>query len=277
MDGPYANSNGMIIPPLGLSGTSGNPITVRALNDGQVDIDGGGVRTPVVLNQNNWFILEGFNAHDSSGTVVNIIASSNTIARRIVAWNANGSTNVHIWSIPNSNNILLEDVAGFGSGRKVFSYFQSQGVTYRRAWGRWESSTQIGPKMVFAPVYNDFSASIENGISTWKTSQSSIDQPFGTIAVDRIDGTNRDVFLNILGSISYIEGSDSFQPNSQLFITKVDDVLIKDSIMYFSPSQHTSKQTALLGNCSTSVASRAKKGEFVTCLDHFELLQSPIN
>jgi ISXO2-like transposase domain len=26
-----------------------------------------------------------------------------------------------------------------------------------------------------------------------------------------------------------------------------------------------------------TVASRAKKGEFVTCLDHFELLQSPIN
>jgi hypothetical protein len=26
-----------------------------------------------------------------------------------------------------------------------------------------------------------------------------------------------------------------------------------------------------------AVASRAKKGEFVTCLDHFELLQSAIN
>ena len=26
-----------------------------------------------------------------------------------------------------------------------------------------------------------------------------------------------------------------------------------------------------------TVASRAKKGEFVTCLDHFKLLQSPIN
>lgn len=26
-----------------------------------------------------------------------------------------------------------------------------------------------------------------------------------------------------------------------------------------------------------TVASRAKKGEFVTCLDHFELLQPPIN
>jgi hypothetical protein len=26
-----------------------------------------------------------------------------------------------------------------------------------------------------------------------------------------------------------------------------------------------------------SIASKAKKGKFVTCLDHFELLQSPIN
>ena len=26
-----------------------------------------------------------------------------------------------------------------------------------------------------------------------------------------------------------------------------------------------------------SIASKAKKGKFVTCLDHFELLQSPVN
>ncbi len=42
LDGAYSGSESMIDPPDNLSGTQGNPITVRALNDGAVRIDGGG-------------------------------------------------------------------------------------------------------------------------------------------------------------------------------------------------------------------------------------------
>jgi hypothetical protein len=60
----------MITPSAGLSGARGNPITVRALNEGQVLIDGQFVRTPVRLDGNNWFLIEGINARNSSGNVL---------------------------------------------------------------------------------------------------------------------------------------------------------------------------------------------------------------
>jgi hypothetical protein len=39
-------------------GTAGAPITVRALNDGAVTIDGGGARVPLLIYR-NWWIVEG--------------------------------------------------------------------------------------------------------------------------------------------------------------------------------------------------------------------------
>jgi len=41
-DGTYQGADSMINPTSGLSGVSGNPITIAALNDGQVRIDGQG-------------------------------------------------------------------------------------------------------------------------------------------------------------------------------------------------------------------------------------------
>lgn len=253
LDGLYQGASSMIVPTFQLSGSSGSPITIRAINDGEVAIDGENARSPVYLDENDWFVLEGFNAHDSSNWVITISDCDNVIARRIVAWNANVATNVHVWSV-DSTNTLLEDVAGFGTGRKIFSYFQSNNVTYRRAWGQWQESTQIGPKMVFAPIYNDFNSSIENGISVWNTTQTGIDQPFGTISVDRIDGTNRDTFLKILGSISYVPAGNSFAPGQQFLITKIDEVLIQDSIAYFPSGEHSDRETFLLGNCQADHA-----------------------
>ena len=54
----------MILPPKDLSGTGKAAITIRALHDGKVTIDGEGKRRPVSLSDgNSWFVLEGFNAH----------------------------------------------------------------------------------------------------------------------------------------------------------------------------------------------------------------------
>lgn len=38
---------------------------VFALNDGKVDIDGQKLNQPVALEDNDWFVLKGFNAHDA--------------------------------------------------------------------------------------------------------------------------------------------------------------------------------------------------------------------
>jgi len=53
LDGIYKGPDSMIDPPDNLSGTEGNPITIKAKNDGMVTIDGEGVRRPVYLYHND--------------------------------------------------------------------------------------------------------------------------------------------------------------------------------------------------------------------------------
>jgi hypothetical protein len=65
LDGKYVGASSMITPPAGLSGQPTKPIMVFALNDGKVDIDGQKLNQPVALEDNDWFVLKGFNAHDA--------------------------------------------------------------------------------------------------------------------------------------------------------------------------------------------------------------------
>jgi hypothetical protein len=76
LDGKYTGPDSMIDPPRGLRGEPGRPITVKALNDGKVQIDGEGKHIPAQLYFNDHFVLEGFNAHYGSPQVVGIACSN---------------------------------------------------------------------------------------------------------------------------------------------------------------------------------------------------------
>src|SRR5688572_4807873 len=112
MNGTYQGSSHMIDPPGGLSGTQALPITIRALNDGQALIDGQFARLPIALNNNDWWIIEGMNAKNGPGNVINIInGSSNNIIRRVVAWDGPWNANNSLLGIHyGSANNLIEDV-----------------------------------------------------------------------------------------------------------------------------------------------------------------------
>lgn len=172
LDGHYTGDNSMITPPENLSGTEGNPITVRAQHDGAVDIDGEDARHPINLLYTDWWIVEGVNAHNAGGdglnnSTVSISYSSHCILRRIVAWDAeDGNTNV--FGVHHGDYNLVEDCAGFGVARKVFSNAQEGNfTTFRRCWGRWEGSHVEGPKNTFSIAYNSYDGLIENCIGTW--------------------------------------------------------------------------------------------------------------
>jgi hypothetical protein len=131
LDGVYRSDAHMISPGIvrpRLSGVNGRPITVKALNDGAVLIDGEGVRSPVRLRQNNWMVFEGFNAANSISGVISTYTSSqgvsNVTFRRICAWNAGGSGiggNSHVIDISYSTDVLVEDSCAFGLGRTPLS------------------------------------------------------------------------------------------------------------------------------------------------------------
>jgi Carbohydrate family 9 binding domain-like len=209
-DGTYTGDSSMIRPPSGLNGTATAPITIAAINDGKVYINGQNARLPMQLNNNSWWIIEGIDVANSNASVINTKSgASHNIIRRVCAWNANESQST-VWTI-NSPDNLLEDVCGFGTGRKIFS--DSQGgdfTTLRRAWGMWERSLQIGPKSVFDISYNTRNETYENVIGTWDETAMggvAIDQPKGilsSVGPTPNSSTNYCMASKFLGSIGYL-------------------------------------------------------------------------
>ena len=98
LDGTYTGCASMILPPWGLNGASGLPITIRALNDGKVLIMGRAANRPVWLQYNDWFVIEGINACCSKTTVVDLEHSNNNVIRRVAAWDAADGNTEHLRS-----------------------------------------------------------------------------------------------------------------------------------------------------------------------------------
>ncbi|HWP58317.1 MAG TPA: hypothetical protein VNL14_10545 [Candidatus Acidoferrales bacterium] len=279
LDGQYTGAASMIIPPKYLSGTASARITVRALNDGKATIHGQGTRTPVRLLYNNYFVLQGFNARNSATSVLSVTQSHNNIVRRVAAWDARDG-NYSVFSITSSSHNLLEDVAGWGIGRKIFS--SSQGGNYttiRRAWGRWEGSHVVGPKMTYTLAYNNYYMVCENCIGTWSGERMkesytlldyygnpwtgsgggtytnySVNQPYGVFAVDGFsEGKDRNARSKILGSLAYVRASDRFQPNQAVLVTKLDSFELANTAVYIQAGYHASKRRFALYNLATAV------------------------
>jgi hypothetical protein len=262
----------MINPPQNLHGTSNAPITIRALNDGKATIDGQSINYPVRLRNNDYLILEGFNAHHSKDSVVELSRSSHNIVRRFAAWDAaDGNTNVI--GIHGGTHNLLEDVAGWGIARKIFS--TSQGGNYttiRRAWGRWEGSHVVGPKQTYSLAYNSYNITCENCIGTWSGERMKetytlldykgkpwgknragtytnyeIEQPFHIFTMSNLSG-DKNARSKLLGSIAYVRSNDHFASPRAIFVDKVDSVEIADTVVYIEPGTNTSKKRFSLNN-----------------------------
>jgi hypothetical protein len=278
LDGQYTGSASMINPPQNRSGTASAPITVTALNDGKVRINGEGSNIPVRLSYNNYFVIEGINASNSVASVVTLSNSNNNIIRRVAAWDA-ADGNHSVFGIHYGNYNLLEDVAGWGIARKI--YESSQGGNYttiRRAWGRWEGSHVVGPKMTYSLAYNNVNMIVENAIGTWSAERMKetyvlldyygkpwtgngagtytnygVDQPYGIFGVDALTGSDKNARNKLLGSIAYIRGSDRFHPDQTVFVTKLDSMEITHTTAYIEPGTHTNKRPFALYNLQSSV------------------------
>jgi hypothetical protein len=262
LDGVYTDYRSNIAPPSNLNGKSSAIITIRALNDGKVRISGSGVRNAVRLYYNDYFVLEGFDAYNSGGVAASVIrvgtSADHNVFRRICAWDAPANGNEGIWGFNHNTGNLLEDVCGFGSGRKIFSssYYGSN-LTIRRAWGRWEKSSYIGPKMTFSLVYQSTGNTFENVIGTWNESamgSTAVNQPFGILSMDST-ASNACANSRYLGSIGYIRGGDKVRSLSGLARSSNDTecLTFKDVVAYIEPGKHlTIKPFSLLNDPGTS-------------------------
>ncbi len=218
LDGTYTGQDSMIDPGWNypsVSGASGNPITVRALNDGKVWIDGQFARRPVYLKNNNWFVLEGFNAYNGSDKVI-VIASSNVTARRVIAWsNSNSLSNADETFLVAGPNNIVEDCAAFGTGRKVLSGVQTgNDVVFRRCWVRFEEHPRAqvnnNPDTSVELGYNALRQTFENIIGTWDESGGgAFNEPEGVFRTWGTNGQTLTLNSKVLGSIGYVKSGDT--------------------------------------------------------------------
>lgn len=164
LDGTYTGSTANMLNLTthvpGKNGSSGAPITVMAVNDGQVVIDGEFTREPFKIRSHSYWTFQGFDVVNSSNSVMHIGDGgplndppipnpSNLIFRRIVASNSNISPrgtgpfnrNDHVWQGWTPVDSLFEDIVGFGTGRNTWVhgiYNTGSGNTIRRAFFRHE-------------------------------------------------------------------------------------------------------------------------------------------
>src|SRR5262245_54587692 len=147
LDGVYTGGSSMIVPPSGISGTSSAPITIKALNDGKVLIDGQGTGYPVLIKGGAYYRIEGINAANAAESVVSITAGAHdNLITRVCAWNAKDGNN-SVFAASGSTYNTFEDCAGWGIARKVFTSSQDgNSTTFRRCYARFMKSNFIGPK-----------------------------------------------------------------------------------------------------------------------------------
>src|SRR5262249_46559926 len=154
LDGTYTGASMPIIPPAGLHGSPGNPITIRALHDGGAFLDGEFQRQPIWLNH-QWWVLEGFSTGRSPTSVVIVgEGSANVIIRRVIAWDAEacqGVNNQHVFHVTNdTSDVLLEDVAAWGCGGKMFARQSDTRTTFRRCFALKTHDVQGGVALTTA-------------------------------------------------------------------------------------------------------------------------------
>jgi hypothetical protein len=256
LDGVYAHP---IAPPENLNGTTAARIIIKALNDGGARIDGGNVRTPIQLTNNDYFLIEGINVHSSVCNVVQIgTGANNNIFRRVIAWNAKVDDNCMVWGLNKNTGNTLEDVAGFGTGRKIFQNYDAMGTIIRRAWGRWENSTMIGPKSTFNLTYGGSDQVCENCIGTWDGTAE--DQPqaiFRSGPTHNNSGTLSNSNARFYGSIAYLTNSETSNLSKIVFFSEPTTGGYRDVVVYLSSNHAAKRPFGLI------------TGEFGPCTDCF--------
>ena len=209
-DGTYTEP----IQPL-VYGREGAPVTIKAINDGKVIIDGRGQTIPLKLgdtwpgDNRSWFVVEGIVARNGTEAAVRI-RGDHIILRRVSAYDAGLRSNSAVVLVGWSSDVLLEDVIAAGTGRKSILIFTSERVTVRRAftqWRAWDGQTPDTCAMGWPAgnginPYNSKFVTVENALVTGPMADAAL----------RITINHESVYspgMQVLGSIAAGAGMDA--------------------------------------------------------------------
>lgn len=138
-DGTYYQSLNVTV-----SGTSGNPITIKAEHDGLAIIDGQYSRAPVTITSKSYINIEGIICQNSNSNVIEITSSDRVNVKRVSAYNTSYNVNKSGILVYHSSNVLLEDCAVSGWARDIYEIYESDYVTMRRCFGMWKGWYNAG-------------------------------------------------------------------------------------------------------------------------------------
>src|SRR3954466_3948728 len=146
-----------------VSGTAGNPLTIKAETDGGAILDGQGSRSgieifssPPTTPTRQYITIEGFRVENcgerpavqvssQDGTPLSG-QSNNIVIRRTGARGDAMSSNNPVWDVSRARDSLLEDVWGWRYGRYVLNVYGCTHVTVRRGVFRWDGWGQGAQK-----------------------------------------------------------------------------------------------------------------------------------
>ncbi len=198
-----------------ISGEPGNPITFKAENDGQVTIDGQGVRWVCYIGDSSesaprtqYINVEGIRCRNSSVGTFSVMRSDYINVKRVSAYHSGGGNNP-MFDLWRSTYALLEDVAASGNGRVMYNPSACDHITIRRAFGYWWSSDST-PRN-YMQIYGSDNVLVENNVGILKET---VSHQVGGIAVWANRWDDSADYNKIYGNVMYGFNGNYYSVNS---------------------------------------------------------------
>lgn len=259
------------------SGTAGSPITVRALNDGRVEVNGEYQRRPLDCAA-SYITVIGVNVANGNDTTLTV-RGQHCLIQRVLAWSGNpGDGGIENIVDIGGNYNVLEDIGAWGHARKMVAIGARGGPgpnTIRRVWaehnGSPYGSAQGNPTDPIDIGYNQLSVTAENVIGR-RNILSSATEPEAPIHMYSTRGSA------ILGSIVYAKNSDNFDTTTLLNVTpesgshagtgkdSTSDSVVQDVVLLAGPAHEQIMGFAIDGgmqsvnNVAKNIVSVAPQG-----------------
>jgi hypothetical protein len=259
--GEYRGSDSMLTPPPGLKGTQAAPITVRAEHDGEVTLDAQHTGFAVFLGKhdgrgNDWFVIEGINGTNGLESIMRV-ASSDSVLRRVVAWNGTSGAPTDGISIVGLRS-RVEDCAVWGMNlRKPLQGSQVgnlQGATYRRCWAEWNDhpETDQRPNNTLQIGYNSTNQLFENLVLTWDTRGQIGDTEgvIGAMTTNTAGKANEVEGTRLLGSLLYLRPGATYSASKLFQAQNTTGLRVTETAMVV-PAGYESVRPMYLYHCGT--------------------------
>lgn len=184
MDGTYNESLNITV-----SGTEGNPIIFKALNDGAATIDCDYSAIPIKIpgiktSRKSDITIEGIVAKESSGNVVEIAYSDRITLKRVSAYDTDYNVKKDVFLLYYSDSVLLEDCVASGWGRDMYMIQSSNNTTIRRCFGMWKGwydSENVGGDNWIIQLYGSSDCIVDNIVGFKHPSAEAVDHGGGVV------------------------------------------------------------------------------------------------